>query len=188
MSPEPDDRHPDDLDLDAARTGDAEPAVSAHVASCATCQERLQLLRDLGRSLSERPAPMEVPAAREAEILAGAGRAASRARRRRAVRLAALPAIAAAAAILLIVLLGDRASSPTASESPHSQTAPAEDVNRDHSVDILDAFVLARTIESGGATEPDWDFNHDKVVDALDVDCIARLAVSLTATLEGGPL
>lgn len=188
MSPEPDDRHPDDLELDAERSGDARPEVSAHVASCAPCQQRLDLLRDLAQGLSERPAAIEVPEARELEILADAERASARARRRRTVRLAAIPTIAAAAALLLVVLLAQRSSSPTSSEAPRATAPLAGDVNRDHEVDILDAFVLARTIESGGATQPDWDFNHDQAIDALDVDCIARLAVSLTATLQGGPL
>jgi hypothetical protein len=129
-----------------------------------------------------------VPEARENQILGHALRASARARRRRVARLAAIPAVAAAAALLLVLLLGDRSSTPHPSEAPHARAVPAGDVNQDQTLDILDAFVLARTIETGGETRPEWDFNHDKVIDALDVDCIAQIAVSLTATLQGGPL
>jgi len=188
MSPELDDRHPDELDLEAARLGGAPADVDAHLAGCDACRRRLHELRELGRAMSAPPEPIEVPAAREAEILDGASRASGRAGRRRTWRLIAIPAVAAAAALLVFLLIGGRDPSPERAEERPRLALPAADVNQDHTLDILDAFALARTIESGGATRPDWDFNHDNVIDALDVDCIAQLAVSVTSKLQGGPL
>jgi hypothetical protein len=46
-------------------------------------------------------------------------------------------------------------------------------------VDILDAFKLARQIESAGPTEKNWDINGDGLVDRHDVDMVAFAAVRL---------
>ena len=54
-----------------------------------------------------------------------------------------------------------------------------EDVNQDGRVDILDAFQLAREIQSGAALPTALDFNGDGVVDRSDADVIASEAVSL---------
>jgi hypothetical protein len=54
-----------------------------------------------------------------------------------------------------------------------------EDINRDGRVDILDAFALARRIESGHISESDLDFNGDGVIDRNDSEAIANHAVRL---------
>jgi len=46
-------------------------------------------------------------------------------------------------------------------------------------VDILDAFKLARHVESAGAVEAKWDFNADGLVNRKDVDAVASAAVRL---------
>jgi hypothetical protein len=46
-------------------------------------------------------------------------------------------------------------------------------------VDILDAFLLARRIESGGPLDAGWDINGDGRIDGDDVDAIAFAAVRL---------
>jgi hypothetical protein len=57
--------------------------------------------------------------------------------------------------------------------------APSGDMNGDGTVDILDAFRLAKLIEvrDPGAAGP--DMNDDGEVNRLDVDAIARRAVAL---------
>jgi hypothetical protein len=60
--------------------------------------------------------------------------------------------------------------------------APAydrEDLNRDGRVDILDAFQLARQLQSGDRPVPGSDFNGDGLVDHRDADTIAAQAVKL---------
>src|SRR6185369_1280179 len=54
-----------------------------------------------------------------------------------------------------------------------------EDINRDGRVDVLDAFALARRIETGGTLDPRWDINGDGRVDRADVNVIAARAVNL---------
>ena len=188
MPPEPSDRHPDDIDLDCVRTGEASVDVAEHAADCAACQERIAALRKLAGGLAVSPASIAVPGPREAAIMADGARAAARARRRRRWRLAALPAAAAAAALLTVVLLRDTSPSTSSPTDAPRVAAPVADVNNDRAVDILDAFALARCIESGAPAQPAWDFNHDQVIDALDVDLLAQLAVSLTSKLQGGQL
>ena len=53
------------------------------------------------------------------------------------------------------------------------------DLNRDRQVDILDAFALAKLLQSGARPDPRLDFNGDGVVDERDVKAIAAQAVSL---------
>ena len=53
------------------------------------------------------------------------------------------------------------------------------DIDRNGRVDILDAFKLARHIESAESTEARWDINGDGMIDRKDVDSIAFAAVRL---------
>ncbi len=52
-------------------------------------------------------------------------------------------------------------------------------------VDILDAFKLARHIESANRTDKKWDINEDGVVNGKDVDLVASAAVSLPLQKQG---
>ncbi len=54
-----------------------------------------------------------------------------------------------------------------------------EDFDGDGRVNILDAFALARQIESSGEPDRKWDVNGDGTVDRADVDRLAMAAVSL---------
>lgn len=65
-----------------------------------------------------------------------------------------------------------------------TQAVPAEtaDLTGDGVIDVLDAFALARAIESGATPDPAWDLTRDGVIDESDVDAIARAAVSLRRT------
>lgn len=54
-----------------------------------------------------------------------------------------------------------------------------EDLNRDGRVDILDAFQLARQLQSGAQPGAHFDLNGDGVVDQRDAEAIATEAVKL---------
>lgn len=76
-----------------------------------------------------------------------------------------------AAAIALLIVL-----------APHrTATSPslATDLDRNGEVNILDAFALARSLESGGRTLAAWDVTGDGVVDERDVRAIAERAVRI---------
>ena len=86
------------------------------------------------------------------------------------------------AAVVLVVgfgligpgLLPDRSPAP-----PLGAALPREDVDRNGRVDILDAFTLARRVESAGELDLEWDMNADGLVDGEDVDRVALAAVRL---------
>jgi hypothetical protein len=98
------------------------------------------------------------------------------ARRRRLIvlRWSGVAAAAAASLILALTLFrnpADKAAPP--------MVAAAEDCNVDGRVDILDAFVLAKSIEAAGAPAARFDFTGDALVDKRDVDAVAMVAVRL---------
>jgi anti-sigma-K factor RskA len=59
----------------------------------------------------------------------------------------------------------------------HPQLTQVADVNHDGTVDILDAYIVARQIARHEPLDPAWDINGDGVVDQKDVDLIAGMAV-----------
>jgi hypothetical protein len=93
--------------------------------------------------------------------------------------------IAAAAAVIIFAfsLNLTKKPGPTTSRSVLAE-AQAVDIDRNGRVDILDAFKLARHIESADA-EKKWDINGDGFVNRKDVDLVASAAVSLP--LQGTP-
>jgi len=88
-------------------------------------------------------------------------------------------AAAAAAVIILAFSLDHRRGPERAPDRLTLTQAQAVDIDKNGRVDILDAFKLARQIESAGPTEKDWDINGDGLVDRHDVDVVAFAAVRL---------
>lgn len=120
-----------------------------------------------------------VPPERSALLLASAKASyAIRLRRRRILRWSAL--IGSAAAIIILSMLLLLPNHPS-----NQRLAQAGDVNHDGRVDILDAYVVAKAISTGGKLDPAWDVNHDGVVDQKDVDWIAAAAVNVTGNPSG---
>lgn len=83
-----------------------------------------------------------------------------------------------ATACVLVVVMGHRLSRPD-SPSNSGRAFVREDVNQDKRVDILDAFQLARQLDSGAKPLPNYDVTGDGVVDRRDVEFIAARAVKL---------
>jgi predicted anti-sigma-YlaC factor YlaD len=146
--------HPTAIELELARTGEAEEAVAEHLEVCAECRSRLGRLEALAAELDRPLEPLAIPVEREQAVLelavkrAEAIRRQSERRPRRPLRKLAwaVPLAAAAAVALFFLVPGlQPAETPVASEA----AAPAglDDVNQDGRVDMLDAFALARAIE-----------------------------------------
>jgi len=93
----------------------------------------------------------------------------------------------AAAAVIIFAVLLQTTLSPV-SDTENKSAAPLSkavvatvlgDIDLNGRVDILDAFKLARHVESAGAVEAKWDFNGDGLVNRKDVDVVASAAVRL---------
>lgn len=56
----------------------------------------------------------------------------------------------------------------------------AGDIDHSGSVDILDAFTMARRLDAGQPTPADWDMTADGRVDRADVSVVTAIAVSLS--------
>lgn len=123
-------------------------------------------------------APFGVPPEVDAAVVARARLRMAHARRQTVRWIAAAASVAAG--LLLSTLLVTQASKPPA-QSRQAAAGPREDFNRDGRVDILDAFALARTVESRGVRERRWDLNGDGVIDRKDADMIAMAAVRIDA-------
>lgn len=178
-----DDAHLDLLTLDALRAGDPPTAAQrAHLAWCASCQATLADLEALATAL-RRPAPeSDVPADRDAAVLALArARAAVAARQadHRRQRIGLARRWAAAAVLVLAVgglLLAQRRSAPmsplAAAPAPRAALSAARaDLDGDGRVTVLDAFALARAVTRGTPRLGDAD-RHD-------VDTILAMAVAI---------
>ncbi len=88
--------------------------------------------------------------------------------------------IAAAAAVIIfaISLNLTQKPGPTTSKSLLGEVR-AVDIDENGRVDILDAFKLARYVESTERNEKKWDINGDGLVNSNDVDLVASAAVRL---------
>ncbi len=121
--------------------------------------------------------------------------------RQRVFRHISLWRIAAAAAVIIFAfsLNLTQKPGPTTSQS-NLVEAQAIDIDRNGRVDILDAFKLARHIESADRTKTNlspvsstgqalrkqgWDINGDGLVNRNDVDSVAFAAVSLSLQKQG---
>lgn len=148
------------------------------------------LARDL-RALYVRD--VRIPDSVDAAILNDARAGFARRRRfRLALRGAVLATGAAAAAAVLVLTLrplnpdsvdpqGTMARNPQPT-APAPVVARAEDVDRSGTVDILDAFVVAKLVDlQGHLDNQTYDVNGDGKVDRSDVDRIAVAAVETTA-------
>jgi hypothetical protein len=122
------------------------------------------------------PVPPEVD---EAIMAMARQRLAPRKRPRLMPRWAWAGATAAAAAILLAVWIGGTPERHRKATTDSAQTIEKEDFDGNGRVDILDAFALARHIESGRKANEKWDMNGDGTVDRTDINTIAMAAVSV---------
>jgi len=86
------------------------------------------------------------------------------------------PACAAAAAVIVAGVLFLNFNPPMETSAP---LAMQEDINRDGTVDILDALKLAQQIQSSDSLNPQWDTNGDGIVNQKDVDTVAMAAVRM---------
>ena len=88
--------------------------------------------------------------------------------------------IAATAAVIIFAFSLDltKQTGPATDRFSLSETQ-ATDIDRNGRVDILDAFKLAKHIESTGPAETEWDINGDGLIDRSDVDVVALAAVRL---------
>jgi hypothetical protein len=137
------------------------------------------LLRQELRALYGWDLPM--PGGRDEAILAAARQHFVRQRRSRMLHrwLPVGAGAAAAAAIALIVWTSAPLTEPSAESPAAMATALPGDIDGNGRVDILDAFLLARSIEAGADHVPGGDINGDGVIDHHDVDAIALTAVRL---------
>lgn len=78
------------------------------------------------------------------------------------------------------------ANDPANTPGSSLQASLPEDLDRNGSVNILDALLLARRVESGEPFDRRWDMNHDGQVDEADVEQIASVAVRLAPTDQKG--
>jgi len=125
--------------------------------------------------------PKSVPRDVDDAILFAARRRLAESRRTR--RWGHVAAVAAAVALVfgLQHLMQPPRPRPKAQLPVAFQSRPArgEDIDHNGRVDILDAFALARMIDSGEKTQARWDINGDGRVDQGDVDAIAMSAVQI---------
>lgn len=88
-------------------------------------------------------------------------------------------AVAAAMIVLGVVLFNPKSATRNPQSISPGLAEGQADIDSNGRVDILDAFRLARHIESRSQAETKWDLNGDGLVDRKDVDLVAFAAVRL---------
>ncbi len=135
-----------------------------------------ELKKDLGNLFKARhPVPPEIDRA----ILDRASRRLIR-RQQRHSTFRRIGTIAAAAAVIIFAFSLDLTKRPKPL-TPSSYLAEVRNIDIDKSgrVDILDAFKLARYIETAAYIDTSFDMNGDGLVNRDDVDFVALAAVRL---------
>jgi hypothetical protein len=177
------DSHPDADELEAFRTGEASDDVRRHVEACATCRESVAGLEAIASRLAGSTGTTEpVPEATETAVVRSLFAEAKRIRRARSPRILKFAAIAAAS-LLLIVGLWPVLFAVQVGDAEKRPRDPM-DVDRNGTVDIVDAYLVARRIRRHEETPDRFDVNGDGAVDTRDVDELARAAVSLERGLR----
>jgi hypothetical protein len=180
------DRHPDVADLELARTGEAPADVRDHALTCPHCREVVEQLASVADALA---VPADTQRAGEA-VPASVDKAIEAAIRRRAAAIRSAPVrvrlplwrrpgwAAVAAAVLVLGIAG-----LLAHRFLHGGPGAAPwDINRDGTVDIVDAYRMASELEAGASVPRRWDLTRDGRVDDRDVAAVAARAVRLEGT------
>jgi hypothetical protein len=144
------------MGLDAVRAGEAGPAETEHVESCAECRGQVEKMRALAGRYR-----VEIPGEVDRRILATA--------RPKVLRLRDWVGVGVAAALLVSILIFHLVPG----------AAAPMDVDRDGRVDIVDAYQLAARIRDSGALDERWDLNRDGAIDMDDVDRLGFEVVSI---------
>jgi hypothetical protein len=141
-------------------------------------REALEAPPELVSALQRLPkAPVFIPPTVDETILRAAHRQLSRSR---APWFRGFPAVrwAVGMAVMVVLLAIAPRFLPRADLGP-VPTVVQEDLNQDGRVDILDAFALARELQTGAHPRPHLDVNRDGVVDERDVAMLSARAVSV---------
>lgn len=124
-------------------------------------------------------ADLSVPAGVDEAIRTAARRHFLRRRRsRRIIRLVQFSAAAAAVILLAVRVANHSAQAPPGSTAMTPPPAK-EDIDGNGRVNILDAFALARHVETDASPNLAWDMNGDGALDGSDIDAVAMAAVRL---------
>jgi len=136
------------------------------------------LRADLNTLFEPRFATGEVPVEIDRAILDRARQHLVRRQRRRPV-LRWVASAAAVAAVIILTFSLNLTKEPRLSSDSCIRAEAQADIDRNGRVDILDAFTLARHVESTSRPELKWDINGDGLVNRDDVDSVAFAAVRL---------
>ncbi len=95
-------------------------------------------------------------------------------------RAAALAALIIGVISLNLYLQMGRHSAPIPTQRVLPQTAQILiDIDKNGSVDIVDAYLMAQKVKSGHPIPGDWDLNNDGGIDERDIRLVAQTAVAL---------
>jgi len=136
------------------------------------------LRADLNTLFEPRFAKGEVPPEIDRAVLDRARQHLVRPQRRRPV-LRWVASAAAVAAVIILTFSLNLTKEPRLSTDSSGRAEAQADIDRNGRVDILDAFTLARHIESTSQPDLKLDINGDGLVNRDDVDLVAFAAVRL---------
>ena len=175
-------------DLEAFRTGEG-MNVSEETRNSDKAKEALDDLVSIAETFKgHRPDPDDIPEAVDQAILSHIrGRAHEIRRQRKVIHLFPRRAWAAAAVVALAVFVVTwNLFTPFKNPKELPMTAlnletidSSKDVDGNGSVDIIDAYLMARRVKDGVRLPAEWDFDQNGAIDQGDIRSLAMAAVAL---------
>ena len=174
--------HPDIIDLELYRTGEADDELQSHIDSCEQCQAEIEFLDGLSNDMSASTVEADFSALDgkvEADIQS------LKVLKKMTNKTLTLVLIKVAALILLVVFIGQLNKSinhekqDVTVESKGKEKLMLGDINDDGVVDVIDNYLFAKRLQSEDEIASHMDINQDGNIDTVDLEALSNQIVAL---------
>ncbi|MCJ8329822.1 MAG: hypothetical protein HRT89_24685 [Lentisphaeria bacterium] len=174
------DKHASIDELEAYRKGEADLHIKSHVEACEHCTAELEFLESVADELSFDLKFDAIPAEKNEEILTMIAIQSNEINTRYRSKNKYKYLLAAAAAVIFItfVSLWSPGVGTISHKNPVVVKQDPMDLNKDQSVNIVDAYLMAMKLESGNTADLK-DLNNDKQIDQGDLQQFTASIVML---------
>ena len=174
------DKHANIDELEAFRKGEADSETKLHIEACEHCMTELEFLESVAAELSFDLKFDAIPAEKDEEILTMIAIQSNEINARYRSKNKYKFFIAAAAAVIIITFVSvwSPGVGTISQNNPVVVKQAPMDLNKDQTVNIVDAYLMAMKLESGNTADLK-DLNNDKQIDQDDLQQFSASIVML---------